>query len=208
MSNKFYTLLMSVLSALFLAACAERIIPDLEPDSQLRGNDRPIDTQQTELSQDTESPPFSGTKTALLEMLSCLDRVESQALSVIANELKQVKADLQISSGLDHQTNRDHLRQKFFFACLLSRDPANDAQLARAHALLEALLRDELLLEERQLVQLLAHKISLQMQLRQHQHQLSVLRAHNQELLEKIEQLKGLERDLDVTNLPIPEPAL
>jgi len=197
MSNKYYIVLVFLFSLFYLAACAERDIPQIHPEPTPSDSKVRTETiKQSEVQVPAEQP------SAVLGMLGCVERAGSIQSELLAKEIAQLQADL-ASSVLAERTRQNHL----VLACLLSRDSANDAQLAQAQALLEGLAGD-LSLEERLLVALLKRKISLQIQLRQQQSKLSDLRAQNRELLDKIEQLKGLERDLDVTNIPIPEPTI
>lgn len=194
MSNKYYIVLVSLFCVIYLSACAERNIPQIYPEPT--PGDSNIHTEAVKHAQAQEQVPAER-PSAALDILGCLE-ADSLQPERVAKDIQKLQ-----SSALAERTGQNHL----VLACLLSRDSANDTQLAQAQALLEALAGD-LSLEERLLVTLLKRKISLQLQLHQHQSKLSGLRAQNRELLDKIEQLKGLERDLDVTNIPIPEPTI
>lgn len=196
MSNKYYIVLVSLFCVIYLSACAERNIPQIHPEPTPGDSNIPTEAVKHAQAQEQEQVP-AAQPSAALDMLGCLE-ADSLQPERVAKDIEKLQ-----SSALDERTRQNHL----VLACLLSRDSANDAQLAQAQALLEGLAGD-LSLEERLLVALLKRKISLQLQVRQHQSKLSGLRAQNRELLDKIEQLKGLERDLDVTNIPIPEPTI
>ena len=209
MFNKNNIWLITIFSTLFLTACAGRTVPENDQAPILTASDKPIESAKSPGKTEVpDSAVDSGKNTDLLEMLACTERVERLQPSLIASELRQLNAKLQVSPGPESSVVSEQPLQKFLLACLLSRESANDAQLARAQSLLEALLQEVSREEERHLVQLLGRTVSLQRRLHQYQAKLSGLQTLNRELLEKIEQLKGLERDLDVTNLPTQEPVL
>lgn len=128
-------------------------------------------------SASSESPqaPLS-----LQEMLTCVSRSAPLPAVVAARRAATLEAQLPESGA----------EGRFRLACLIGYEGASDAELARARRLLEGLERDLRVEGGGALVSLLRRNLTLT------QH----LRAQRRQALEyrrKIEQLKGLERELE-----------
>jgi hypothetical protein len=207
-------LLILLLLPIWLSACAERTIPSVSPHPHLTETV----AQVADTSAESVVVGVAEKMTPIQEMLACIERGESLESASLAKEMVRLQAHLELSQALDKPALDQHLSdkqaqsesrlQRFCLACLLSRDTANNTEWARARTLLSALTQDIEREEERQLVGLMMRTLNLKTQLRQHQTKLNRLHEQNNELLDKIEQLKGLERDLDVTRPLSSESAL
>ena len=195
MSNKQYFYIVLSGALLLLSACATRTVPDSDNPKALT-----LSAAQPELAPLTLKTEVSG-KIALLEtMLACMERVGSLQPSELATEIDRLQSKSTLAHALPEKENSGYLIERFSLACLLGREAASDGESGRAQAILEELALAFEHEDERQLIRYMERSLGLQRSLRRHQSQLNRLRQQNTELQEKIEQLKVLERDLEVNN--------
>lgn len=148
----------------------------------------------TKLMVPSEMPVPAAT---LDNILGCTEQVAAMPEPVILKQVADLQAQL-LKANQQHETEQD-IDQRIWLACFLSRESADDAALAHAQILLDGLaadLKDRR--AERQLVQLLGERLLLMRRLRAQRAELLKFRNQNWDLRHKIEQLKGLERELDV----------
>jgi hypothetical protein len=195
---------------LLLTGCAKRIIPEdnLPPVPEV-------------VSADTEHPQPSAAsrKIAVLEtLLACMESMDSHesknsidmdkppsSKSAAVNRLQPRSTS---PASVSEKVDAASWLARFTQACLLSRETASEQEWDQAQAILAELTLQYEEQEERLLLRYLERMLAQHRTLRLHQTRLNRLRQLNLELQNKIEQLKGLERDLDVNNPYSAEPHL
>ncbi len=137
--------------------------------------------------EETSLPSFT-TQPVLDDMLTCLASQENLSLSQRSQLLGAVSKSESIAAGPD----------RFQYACLLGHTQASDDELKQAQQLLNTLSSDpEFAATERQaVISIYQRKLELMLALRQ---QVTETREYRR----KIEQLKGLEEELE-TEAPVP----
>lgn len=200
MSSNYHASIL-LLAVFMLTGC---INPTISDNPALSDNPSPLETDAH-----TEQPPQklmqqvseSSKKIALLDtVLACMEKTDSLDASELAKEIKRMQIRSTVAQSLETNVYTDYLIERFSLACLLGRDSGTVQEWDSAQAILTELTSQFEHEDEQQLVRYVARSLELQRKLRQHQSQLNRLRQQNTELQNKIEQLKGLERDLDVNN--------
>lgn len=194
MSNNYSLPIVLLSIFLLLSACAKRTVPDSATEPGLSPQSTESESETVNLVTEVSK------KIALLEtVLECMERVDSLEPSALATEIERLQSKSTLAHAIPEKKS-EHLIEQFSLACLLGREAASDREWDRAQAILAELSLAFEHEDERQLVRYVDRSLSLQRALRRHQSQLNRLRQQNTELLNKIEQLKGLERDLEVNN--------
>lgn len=112
-------------------------------------------------------------------MLACLSANDTLSPEQVRHRKAEMERQLSTTEG------------RFQLACLLGRNSAGDAELARAQNLLESIQQERALsIEHRQLIAFYQRYLVMAQQLRQQ-------RRETREYQRKIEQLKGLEEELE-----------
>ena len=166
----------------------------------------PPESAPVSQSSSTSASATASASATIVTMLQCTEQVSRLSSDEIEREIS--KLDKQIfdshSRTLTKDQQKDSFQKRFWLTCLLGRENASDKDFNKAVHLADKLLKEQQktgstaeTAKTTQLVDLLKRRLMLIQQLRQKRSQVLELNSQVKALQQKIEQLKGLERDLD-----------